>query len=78
MNQLPDKWQLIEQWDSNFIYENEDKTFCVNVDFTNNFYKPYSIGFNQLKGNFVVIGYDYGAYSINAFIEIEAIEKHLT
>lgn len=75
MNQLPFNWQLIEEWDSNFIYENEDKTFCVNVDFTNNLESPYSISFNQIKGNFIVIGYENGAYSTNANTEIEAIEK---
>lgn len=51
------------------------KHFCVNVNFPNKVDLPHSIGFSQLKGDFVVIGYENGAYSIFAFTEIEAIKK---
>ena len=75
MESLPAGWHLVEEWDSNFIFENMDNSFCVNVTFTENCSSPYLISFNQLKGIFTLIGFEDGSYSTNAATIEIAIEK---
>lgn len=72
---LSASWNLIEEWDSNFIFENTNSSFSVNVTFTEQCSVPYSINFSQLKEIYIVIGYEDGAYSTNATTKDEAIEK---
>lgn len=75
MRSLPSNWHLVEEWDSNFIFENTDNSFCVNVTFTEQCTVPYSINFSQLKGIYTVIGFEDGAYSTNVTTKDLAIEK---
>jgi len=71
----PSNWNLIEEWENNFIFENTESSFSVDVTFTEQSAIPYSIGFNQLKGIFTVIGFEKGAYSTHATTKTEALEK---
>ena len=73
MKSIPANWILVEEWDNNYIFENKDRSFCVNVTFTEQFELPYDIGFSQLKGDFNLIGYEDGAYSTNAHTKAEAM-----
>lgn len=75
MESLPENWHLVEEWDNNFIFENSDSVFSVDVTFTEQCGSPYSIGFCQLKGVFTLIGFESGAYYTYATIKSEAIEK---
>lgn len=75
MKTLSANWNLVEEWDSNFIFEKIDNCFCVNVTFTKQCAIPYSINFSQLKGIYTLIGFEDGAYSTNATTKNEAIEK---
>jgi hypothetical protein len=75
MKALPENWHLVEEWDDNFIFENNDASFSVDVSFTEQCINPYSISFTQLKGIFTVIGFENGAYSTHAITKEEALEK---
>lgn len=75
MGIIPSNWVLIEEWDNNYIFENIDKSFRVNVNFTEQFDIPYAISFSQLKGDFNIIGFENGEYSTNAFNKKEALQK---
>ena len=75
MESIPANWILVEEWDNNYIFENSNRSFGVNVTFTEQFNIPYDIGFSQLKGDFNLIGYEDGAYSTNAHTKAEALKK---
>lgn len=75
MDTIPSNWMLIEEWDNNYIFENMDTNFCVNVNFTEQLDIPYDISFIQLKGDFNIIGTENGAYSTNAITKEEALQK---
>jgi len=75
MESIPANWILVEEWDNNFIFENRIGSFCVNVNYTEQLELPYNIGFNQLKGDFTLIGFENGAYSTNANTKEEALRK---
>jgi hypothetical protein len=75
MKALPANWHLVEEWDNNFIFENSNISFCVNVNFTEQCDIQYSIDYNQLKGNYNVIGFENGAYTTNASSKAEALRK---
>lgn len=75
MESLPENWQLVEEWDNNLVFENSEYSFCVEVTFTEQCSRPYSIGFNQLKGIFTLIGFENGAYGSHSSRKSEAIEK---
>ena len=75
MISIPTNWILVENWDNNYIFENSNRSFGVNVTFTEQFNIPYDIGFSQLKGDFNLIGYEDGAYSTNANTQSEALKK---
>ena len=75
MESVPLNWILVEEWESNFIFENIDRSFSVNVTFTEQFDIPYDISFSQLKGDFTKIGYEDGAYSTYANTKAEALQK---
>lgn len=66
MKDLPENWSLLEQYDDSYIFENSDKSFCVNVDCTPRCDYPFTIGFIQQKGEFIKIGFEDGAYSTHA------------
>lgn len=75
MESLPANWHLVEEWENNFIFENTDSSFNVNVTFTEQCSPPYSVSFSQLKGIFTLIGFEDGAYSTNSSTKDKAIEK---
>lgn len=75
MESLPENWRLVEEWDKNFIFENSECNFCVEVTFTEQCAAPYSIGLNQLKDVFTLIGFENGAYAAHALIKSDAIGK---
>lgn len=75
MKTLPTNWVLIEEWDNNYIFENMDQSFSVNVNFTEQIEMPYDISFSQLKGDYNIIGFENGAYSTNALNKKEALQK---
>ena len=75
MESIPINWILVEEWDNNFIFENSNQGFAVNVTFTEQSDIPYEISFSQLKGDFALIGFENGAYSTNAVTKTEALEK---
>lgn len=75
MKSLPANWHLVEEWDSNFIFENTDNSFSVNITSTEQCSVPYSINFSQLKGIYTIIGFEDGAYSTNATTKDKALEK---
>ena len=77
MENLPQNWSLVEEYDGNFIYEDVDEEFQISIDFTEQIRPPYLICFTQLKGTFTKIGFEDGAYSTHAFVETEAKEKAL-
>jgi len=62
MESIPTNWILVEEWDNNYIFENSNRSFGVNVTFTEQLDFPHDIGFSQLKGDFNLIGYEDGAY----------------
>jgi len=37
METLPANWILVEEWDNNFIFENINQSFAVNVNYTEHF-----------------------------------------
>ncbi|KLT64746.1 hypothetical protein [Pedobacter sp. BMA] len=74
-NSIPPNWLLVEEYDDNAIFENAEKSFCVNIDFTEGYQHPYSIGFLQLKGQFTRIGIEDGAYATHASDLPGAVQK---
>lgn len=62
-NSLPNLWSLVDQYEGNFIFENSDKSFCVNVDCFPDLKYPYSVTFTQLNGANTKIGIENGGYS---------------
>ncbi len=75
MENLPENWKLAESYNGTFIFEDELQEFCVSADFTEGLEPAYEIWFNQLKGTFIRIGFESGAYSTHAFSETEALKK---
>ena len=75
MDSLPGNWHLVEEWDNNLVFENSDYSFSVEITFTKQCSKPYSISFSQLKGIFILIGFENGAYRSHTSIKSEALEK---
>lgn len=73
MNNLPQSWKLAEAYDGTF--DNDPEEFSVVIDQVGRMSPPYSIYFQQLKGTFIRIGFESGAYSTHAFSEPEAIKK---
>lgn len=62
INSYPKNWILVEEYDGNYIFENLNKTFCINIDYISNCKYPYSISFLQLKEQKIKIGFENGAY----------------
>ena len=75
MKTWPKTWELVEEYEGNFIFENELKEFQVAIDNMGAFNPRYCINFQQLSGTFVKIGFEDGAYSTHAFDQEEALSK---
>ena len=75
MENLPENWNLVEEYEGNYIFEDAEKEFSVSIDQMGAMVPPYEISYQQLKGEFTKIGFDNGGYSTHAFNEKEALEK---
>lgn len=75
MKDLPKNWSLLEQYDDSYIFENSDKSFCVNVDCTPRCDYPFTIGFIQQKGEFTIIGFENGSYCTHSKEISTALDK---
>jgi hypothetical protein len=75
MNTIPANWKLVEEWDNNYIFENSDSSFSVNISYTKSCEPSYSIEFTQQIGDFNMIGFEDGAYSTNSNTVDDAILK---
>lgn len=75
MKTIPKNWHLVEECENNFIYENSDHSFRVEITFAEQRICFYSIGFTQLKGIFNLIGFENGAYSTKASEKESALDK---
>lgn len=72
---LPNSWSLVEQYNGNYIFENSDKSFCVNVDYTFGCDYPYSISYIQVSEKLIMIGIENGAYSAHSKFLEDALSK---
>jgi len=75
MKNLPEDWKLVESYEGNFIFENKYGEFSVSIDNMGSLKPPYEIAFQELKGVFVKIGLEDGAYTTHGSNQIEAIER---
>lgn len=75
MENLPENWNLVEEYEGNFIFEDDEQEFSVSVDQMGRSHPPYAIFYQQLKGDFNRIGFDNGGYATHAYNEKEALER---
>lgn len=73
MQNLIENWKLIEKYDGNYIFENENEEFQVTIDDMGGLIPRFSICFQQLKGNFTKIGIEDGAFATHTNEEAEAL-----
>lgn len=72
MSSYPGNWSLIEEYSGNYIFENYNKSFSINIDYIPSCEYPYSISFVQMTGQDVLIGIEDGAYVTHAKLINEA------
>lgn len=75
MDNLPENWNLVEEYEGNFIFEDAEKEFSVSIDQMGAMDPPYEISYQQLKGEFTKIGFENGGYSTYAKDESQALHK---
>lgn len=75
MHTYPSNWLVEEEYEGNFVFINDKKSFCINLDYTPACEYPYSINFVQIKGDFNVIGIEDGAYSTHSKVLSDAFHK---
>jgi len=75
MQSLPKNWNLIEEWEQSYVFENSDGTFCVFIDFDAKLAKPYVIGYEQLEGDFEIIEIEDEAYTTTSTTKNDAWAK---
>lgn len=75
MDNLPENWNLVEEYEGNFIFEDAEKEFSVSIDQMGAMVPPYEISYQQLKGEFTKIGFDNGGYSTYALNETQALHR---
>jgi hypothetical protein len=75
MHTYPSNWSVQEEYDGNYIFINDEKSFCVNLDYTPACEYPYSITFVQIKGEINRIGFEDGRYSTHSKILLDAFDK---
>lgn len=76
-DKLPKGWELIEEWEGSFIFENSKLSFSVNVDFEALLKEPYTIEFLHTKGYLKLVNFDEGVFKVTALNEAEALQKAL-
>jgi hypothetical protein len=56
-DKLPKGWELIEEWEGSFIFENSKLSFSVNIDFEALLKEPYTIEFLHTKGYLKLVNF---------------------
>lgn len=77
MENLPKGWELIEEWEGSYVFENKKLNFSVNIDFEQDLASPYNIEFLHTKGYLKLVNFDDGVYKVKASNETEALQKAL-
>jgi hypothetical protein len=75
MHKLPKGWELIEEWEGSFVFENSKLSFSVNVDFEAMLAAPYMIEFVHTKGYLKLVNFNDGMYKVSALNEEDALNK---
>jgi len=75
MQKLPKGWELIEEWEGSFVFENSKLSFSVNVDFEAILAAPYMIEFVHTKGYLKLVNFNDGMYKVSALNEADALQK---
>jgi hypothetical protein len=75
MDKLPKGWELIEEFEGSFVFENAKLSFSVNIDFEAHLKVPYMIEFLHSKGYLKLANFDEGIYKVTALDEITALHK---
>lgn len=72
---MPSNWYLFDEYNDgdSIIFRDSTNTFQISVDL--GIEVPFEIGFNQLKGDFVLIGFEDGAYATYADSKEQALQK---
>ena len=72
---MPLNWELFDEYNDgdSLIFRDSTNTFQIAVD--QGIEAPFEINFNQLKGDFILIGFEDGAYATYANNKEEAINK---
>ncbi len=74
---LPPTWHFIEELEGSFVFENSNRTFNVYIDFEEDKATQYTIGYQQLEGEFELIDAGDDPYTTGANTKKEALEKAL-
>jgi hypothetical protein len=74
---LPPTWHFIEELEGSFVFENSSRTFSVYVDFEQDKSVPYTIGYDQLEGDYELIDAGDDTFTTGAKTQKEALEKAL-
>jgi hypothetical protein len=77
MEKLPKGWELIEEFEGSYVFENPKLNFSVNIDFEALLAAPYRIEFLHTKGYLKLVNFDDGVYKVNALNEADALLKAL-
>ena len=77
MEKLPKGWELIEEFEGSYVFENAKLNFSVNIDFEELLKMPYNIEFLHTKGYLKLVNFDDGVYKVNALNEADAFLKAL-
>jgi len=75
MQKLPRGWELIEEWEGSFVFENAKLKFTVNIDYSELLKVPYIIEFLHTEGFIKLVNFDDGIFKVTAINESEATEK---
>lgn len=77
MEKLPKGWELIEEFEGSFVFENAKLNFSVNIDFEEQLAMPYHIEFLHTKGYLKLVNFDDGIYKVKALDVVDALKKAL-
>lgn len=66
---------FIEEVEGSYVFENTAHNFNVYIDLDENRSTPYTIGYQQLEGDYEMIDVEDGPYVTSAATKAEAIEK---
>ena len=75
MDKLPKGWELIEEFEGSYVFENAKLNFSVNIDFEEMLTMPYMIEFLHSKGYIKMANFEDGIFKVTALNEATAIAK---